>query len=777
MSKTSLPTLLRTLRFLFFRKNPLTINFLETIVVNKELIHKILFRTIITASIVVLIYCIYNFPFSKAGLDLGLLFVAVIIFSTYTQIQIPRVKIYLNISDVVIFLGLLIYGGEVAVILAIMDSLAGSFRIRQQGLDIKTSTILLNGAASGTSIFTAAYLAELIFGSVTSVAAGNNPATFALMLGFIAITHFLFISIFVSIITYLKKGANLWKTWYEHCLNGLALYVICAAIAGLALKILAGGQTVGFLIVSLISFIVYFTYRRYTDDVINSAAKAEKAERDRAESAEQHVEQLQHHIVQQEQTEKELRQSREKFKFAAYHDPLTSLPNRNQFVEQVRSCLEEIKEDETFSFTILSLDLNRFKTINESLGHKTGDKLIVSVARRLLNSVRADDFVARFSGDEFGIILTDIYKEEDVISCIKIITTYFKESFEIDERSVFTSVAVGVAIANSDYESAEDIVRDAEIAMYKAKSQDQKYEIFDPSMHAHAVSLLQVETDLRHAVERNELAPYFQPIVCLQTMNIIGFEALMRWHHPQRGLVSPGEFIPVSEDTGLIVPMTLWMLRDSCHKLAEWSRMFPDNQKLVMSVNLSGKHFAQDDLVAQVKNILKEESVEPQYLKLEITESAIMGNAETAITILEQLKRVGVQLSIDDFGTGYSSLSYLHRFPIDTLKIDRSFVSSMDSASENGEIVRTVIALAKALGLTIIAEGIETIHQLHQLRILGCEYGQGFLFSRPVPADQVEELLRDKNRWKNIINNEIEKVPVLQRRRADRVVQIGDLQN
>ncbi len=766
----------KTLRFPFFRKNSIYDKFLKTVVVNKELIHKILYSTIIITSIVVLAYCIYNFPLSEADLNLGLLFITVIVFSTLTQIQIPRVKIFLNVSDVIIFLGLITYGGEVAVILAVMDSLAGSYRIRQRGINIKSSTIFLNGAVSGISIFTAVSLAERIFGSIIT-AANGELTTLALMLSFVAITYFLFISIFVSIVTFVKKGTSLWKTWYEHCLNGLALYIICAAIAGFTLKILAGVETIGLLVVSLISFTVYFTYRRYTDDVVNSADKAEKAERERAESAEKHVEQLKHHIVQQEQIEKELRQSREKFMFAAYYDPLTSLPNRNQFVEQVRNCLEESKEDKNFSFTILSLDLNKFKTINESLGHKTGDKLIVSVARRLLNSVRADDFVARFSGDEFGIILTDISKEEDVISCIKIITTYFKESFEIDERSVFTSVAVGVAIANSDYEAAEDIVRDAEIAMYQAKSREQKYEIFDPSMHAHAVSRLQMETDLRYAVERNELAAYFQPIVCLQTMNIIGFEALMRWNHPEKGLISPGEFIPISEDTGLIIPMTLWMLRDSCQKLAKWSAMAPESEQMVMSVNLSGKHFAQDDLVAQVKNILSEEKIDPKYLKLEITESAIMGNGETAIKILEQLKRVGVQLSIDDFGTGYSSLSYLHRFPIDTLKIDRSFVSSMDSGSENGEIVRTVIALAKTLGLTIIAEGIETIHQLHQLRILGCEYGQGFLFSRPLPVDQVEELLKDKGRWKNIINNEVEKVPLLQRRRMDRVVQIGDLEN
>lgn len=730
-----------------------------------------------TISIGIVSYCALNLPFLKFDLYLGMLVCATIVFSTFTQIQIPRVKIYLNVSDVIIFITLLTYGGEIAVILAVTDSIVSSMRFRQRGINIKTRTIFLNGATAGISMFLTYLLVTKVFGSITEIAKSGDLTTFALMLTTLAIMHFLLTSIIISVITSLKTDKGLWKTWFEHCLNGLVLFVICAAIAGLTMKLLSGVETVGIMIVSLISFTVYFTYRRYTNDVIDSADKAEKAERERAELAEKHVEQLQHHIIQQEQTEKELRQSREKFKFAAYHDPLTSLPNRNQFVEQVRSCLDELREDKTFSFTVLSLDLNRFKTINESLGHKTGDKLIVSVARRLLNSVRADDFVARFSGDEFGVILTDISKEEDVISCIKIISTHFKESFEIDERSVFTSVAVGVAIANNDYESAEDIVRDAEIAMYQAKSREQKYEIFDPTMHAHAVSLLQVETDLRYAVKRNELVPYFQPIVCLQTMNIIGFEALMRWNHPKRGLVSPGEFIPISEDTGLIVPMTLWMLRDSCQKLAKWSAMSPENQEMVMSVNLSGKHFAQDDLVAQVKNILKEENIQPKHLKLEITESAIMGNAETAITILEQLKRVGVQLSIDDFGTGYSSLSYLHRFPIDTLKIDRSFVSSMDSGSENGEIVRTVIALAKALGLTIIAEGIETIHQLHQLRILGCESGQGFLFSRPIPTDQVEELLKDKGRWKNIISNKIEEVPVLQRRGTDRVLQIGDLEN
>jgi EAL domain-containing protein (putative c-di-GMP-specific phosphodiesterase class I) len=248
---------------------------------------------------------------------------------------------------------------------------------------------------------------------------------------------------------------------------------------------------------------------------------------------------------------------------------------------------------------------------------------------------------------------------------------------------------------------------------------------------------------------------FYQPIVDLDSMRLFGFESLIRWNHPTRGLVPPNEFIPVSEDTGLIVPMTLWILRTSCKQIVEWQRLSPANKKLVVSVNISGKHFAQKDLVEQIKMILVETEMDPTCLKLELTESAVMENAETVITMMKQMRELGIQLSIDDFGTGYSSLSYLHRFPINTLKVDRSFVNSMEDGSENGEIVRTVIALAKTLRLNVVAEGIETIHQLHQLRILGCEFGQGYLFSRPVPVDEAERLLNDSSRFENINSYQI----------------------
>jgi EAL domain-containing protein (putative c-di-GMP-specific phosphodiesterase class I) len=286
--------------------------------------------------------------------------------------------------------------------------------------------------------------------------------------------------------------------------------------------------------------------------------------------------------------------------------------------------------------------------------------------------------------------------------------------------------------------------------MYHAKENEKDYVIFDKMMHTRAVTRMQLETDLRTAIERREFCAYYQPIVDLSTMRLAGFEALMRWNHPQRGLVPPGEFIPVCEDTGLIVPVTLWMLRESCSQLARWNKAFPETP-LMMSVNLSGKHFMQNDLVEQIRDVLSETRINPANLKLELTESAVMENAERVILMLRELKKLGVQLSIDDFGTGYSSLSYLHRFPIDTLKIDRSFVSEMETGSENGEIVRTIVSLAKTLRMNVVAEGIESIHQIHQLQILGCEFGQGFLFSRPVPLGDAEKLIVDNNRWQNIM--------------------------
>ncbi|MGH9821348.1 MAG: putative bifunctional diguanylate cyclase/phosphodiesterase, partial [Pyrinomonadaceae bacterium] len=477
---------------------------------------------------------------------------------------------------------------------------------------------------------------------------------------------------------------------------------------------------------------------------------AEDAERQRAEQAEAHILELQHYVSKLEKSGKALRESRERFKHAAYHDALTGLPNRNFFIDSLKKLIEKSADGTGKRFAVLFLDLNRFKTINDSLGHSFGDAVIKQVAQRLYELITQDDAVGRFSGDEFAILQQNVESTDAVIEFAERVAAHISEPFLLEDRHIFASVSIGIAFDNSKYAAAEEILRDADIAMYYAKENNKNYVIFDQKMHSRAVHLLDLETDLRYAIERDELELFYQPIVALDDLSLTGFEALVRWNHPTRGMISPNEFIALSEETGLIVPMTVKLLERACCELSEWQHRSLSRRPLTMSVNISGKHFTEGDLVTQIRTVLAETAIDPSHLKLEITESAVMKNAEHAIAVLTQIRETGVRISIDDFGTGYSSLSYLHRFPIDVLKIDRSFVSTMEDGSGNGEIVRTVIALAKALNLDVVAEGIESIHQLHQLRVLGCEYGQGYLFSRPLPAHEIYRLLDDNTRWQGI---------------------------
>lgn len=358
--------------------------------------------------------------------------------------------------------------------------------------------------------------------------------------------------------------------------------------------------------------------------------------------------------------------------------------------------------------------------------------------------------MARFGGDEFAILLTDIFRRTTATAVADKVAECIASSFQLDEKQVFIRASMGIAFDNSEYTEPEELLRDADIAMYYAKESQKNWVIFNSTMRSRAVSMLELETDLRYAIERDELELYYQPIVLLEQSQLAGFEALVRWRHPQRGIISPNEFISVCEEMGLIIPMTLKILRRTCQDLVEWQLLSHENRYLTISVNISGKHFSEPDLVEQIQSVLDETGIYPPCLKLELTEGTIMEDAEHTITVLKKIKEMGVHLSIDDFGTGYSSLSYLHRFPVDTLKIDRSFVSTMEDGSENGEIVRTVITLAKALKMDVIAEGIESIHQLHQLMVLDCEYGQGYLFSRPVPAEDVVQMFSEETWWRNL---------------------------
>jgi EAL domain-containing protein (putative c-di-GMP-specific phosphodiesterase class I) len=377
--------------------------------------------------------------------------------------------------------------------------------------------------------------------------------------------------------------------------------------------------------------------------------------------------------------------------------------------------------------------------------------LLANVAKRLKNCVRESDVVSRFGGDEFAVVVGDVIKIEQVIDLVERIQQSLSMPFILDGRRIFSSSSIGIAMSNSGYENADDIIRDADIAMYYAKEHGEIYSIFDQTMHTKVVNLMETESDLRYALERNEFCLHYQPIIKLDSTELTGFEALIRWNHPTRGLVSPAEFIPLSEETGLIIPMTFWVIREVCEQIIKWQKMSGNKKLLTISVNISGKHFAETDLVEQIEQILSETKVNPLSLKLEITESAVMANAENAIDMLKRLKRLGLQLSIDDFGTGYSSLSYLHRFPTDTLKVDRSFVNKMKIGSDNSEIVKTIVSLAKALNMKVVAEGIETAEQLQLLQDLDCEYGQGFLFSRPVPKDEAEILWITEKNWEEFL--------------------------
>ncbi len=680
-----------------------------------------------------------------------------IFFSSYFRIQLPRTKIHLSFSEVIVLYIFLTYGCGGAIIISAFEAWFMTYKFKRQGITIKNRTILMNGVVASNSVFFTALTVNALFprliNSITEISLG----TFAFVMLATGAILFLYTSISVSIWFALKvenPAKAFWEVWYNYCVNALVIYIAASILAGLAIKSQNQFSTPLIVLAVVVFAVVYFTYKRYVDDVKKTSAKAEQAERKRAEQAEKHVAELQHHIAEQDRTSRELRESKEQFRHAAFHDALTDLPNRNLFMEVLKSALEESKQNAESKFAVLFLDINRFKTINDSLGHSMGDRLIQHIAKRLETSVRDNDLAARFGGDEFAFILNKISGVDDAVKFAEYIKEKISAPFTLAGRQVFTSFSIGIAMGDSDYKVSEDVLRDADIAMYHAKENSIDWVIFDPKMHTHTLSLLQLETDLRSAIERGELCMYYQPIISLDSMHLTGFEALVRWNHPQRGLVPPNDFIPLSEETGLIIPMTLWILRTSCRQLVEWQLKNPENKNLMVSVNLSGKHFAQKNLVEQIAKILDETQINPACLKLELTESAVMENAESVISMLGEIRRLGIHLSIDDFGTGYSSLSYLHRFPINTLKVDRSFVSQMEEGSENGEIVRTVVSLARTLNLNVIAEGIETVHQLDQLRFLGCEFGQGYLFSRPVPADEAEKILEDKSRWENILPSE-----------------------
>jgi diguanylate cyclase (GGDEF)-like protein/PAS domain S-box-containing protein len=438
----------------------------------------------------------------------------------------------------------------------------------------------------------------------------------------------------------------------------------------------------------------------------------------------------------------------EQLRHDALHDALTRLPNRLLFMEHLARSILLARRDESHLFAVLFLDLDRFKVVNDGLGHHVGDDLLVAVAGRLRASVRDTDTVARFGGDEFAVLLDAIPDLEFAIRAAERIQAAVSAPVSLSGYEVFTSATIGIALSSTAYGRPEYLLRNADMAMYRAKAAGMgRYEVFDRAMHAVALLRLQTETDLRHAQERGEFRVFYQPIVSLADGRITGMEALVRWLHPERGWVQPPDFVPAAEETGLIFALGGWVLTEACRQLVRWQRELPGGESLTVSVNLSVKQFAQADLVEQVRRALDETGLSPASLRLEVTESIIVENLESAAATLARLKALGLQVYMDDFGTGYSSLSSLHRLPIDALKVDRSFVSRLGTEREASALVRTIATLAHNLDLVLIAEGVETARQLDSLRALKCEYAQGFFFSVPVDGETMGEMLARGVSW------------------------------
>lgn len=684
-----------------------------------------------------------------------LLLVLAVAIAPRMSLVLPRSNVVVSVSDSVVFLSFLVYGPESAVIMATFETVATCYYNKVSGtIKFARHMIAVNTFASALSIATACAVWAICSRFTDLSTFSTSSRTLIATLGVLALSHFFASTVIAVLILPRRAELTLWATWKRACLAGSTSHFVGAGTAGMVFKIISYGDlfTAG---VTLVVFgVVYLTYRQSIEQINSSFNQAEEAQQQKAEvektrrlEAERYAEELGRSLEMEERANVALRKSEKDFQHAALHDSLTGLPNRKQFGDTLRDLIVEYRNDPSKTFQVLFLDIRSFKDINDSLGHSIGDKVLMIAAKRFGRLVNENDMVARIGGDEFAIVLKDLATVAKAQKVARRIHTSMSQPFSLSGNKINIDLSIGIAPCDTEYNTPEEVLRDADIAMHYAKERDDGPAVFTKELRAKFLERVRFEMDLRGAIDRHELAVHYQPIVNLQDGRLVGFEALLRWHHAEFGMIPPNKFIPIAEQSGLIQPITVWVLNETCQQLKKWQDVSAEYKEMMVSVNISGKHLSNDDLVEDVEAVLERTKIHPKTLKLEITESTAMVNTEHTINVLNKLKHIGVQLSIDDFGTGYSSLSILHRLPFDTLKIDRSFVYSVGERGENSEILQTIISLAKNLKMRVIAEGVETTSQLRVLQNLGCDYAQGFLLAKPKNRDETETLLYSRHNW------------------------------
>lgn len=794
---------------------------------------------------VCLLGALVSMPFEHFDYKLLILIIFTIGFGSRITVQIPALKSHISVSDTFIFLALLLYGGQVAIVLAAVEAIFSSWRFCN-----KKITVFQNAALMAIST-TTAVLALNIFGLSQEIyfhANNENLNIFVLALLILGFTQFIANTTLTSIYGALVNEKPVFETWKTKYLWTFITYLVGAVSAGILFEL---NHRVGFSVIIAafpVIYLLYLTYKMYLENVEMSEAETRRAE-EYAETLEKQavalleseerfrsafnyapigialvssegkwlkvnhalqeilgyeeieflatdfqtmiadedlgkalvkihelvsgvipnyqMEQCYRHksgrivrtlwsvsaasdstterpnLIFQIQDITDRKLAEEKLQREATHDALTDLPNRAYFMSRLEEALDNVRKSPSHRISLLFIDLDRFKVVNDSLGHLVGDELLIGIANRLRDCMRPGDIVARLGGDEFTILVEGRHRFEEVGNIAERIQSKFAEPFNLGGQEVYSSASIGILHASEAHRTAEDLMRDADTAMYQAKRSGKAcYKIFNDEMHTAVKETLLLETDLRRAIENEQLEVYYQPIYSLPEGDIEGFEALTRWKHETLGMIPPIKFIPLAEEVGLIDALSNFVMRQSCRQINQLNDNLTDRKPYLLSVNLSCKQFSHPNLVQDIENILLETDFSPHLLKVEITESVFFEHQANAVKMLNELRELGIEINIDDFGTGYSNLSYLTQLPISTLKIDRSFISPLEEGGNNAQVVQTIIVLAQNLGIRVIAEGVENEAQLAHLKNLNCEGAQGFLFAKPMTFKDVKAFIK-----------------------------------